>query len=111
MRGSVLLAQTFTPPAQSGSPPLLIILIGPLLSGKTTFVESISATYAIPPVSTGDLVKDNSAGQFLSHYSEETGIADLVEALVRLPGGHAYKRLSDHGRKFTPGCLLGFMRL
>ena len=59
--GSVLLAQTSTPPAPSGSPPPLIILIGPPLSGKTTFVESISTTYGIPAISIEDLIKDNPA--------------------------------------------------
>lgn len=61
MLGSVLLAQTSTPPAPSGSPPPLIILIGPPLSGKTTFVESISTTYGIPAISVEDMIKDNAA--------------------------------------------------
>src|SRR4051794_24377096 len=56
--GSALFAQT-SPPA--GSPPPLIILIGPPLSGKTTFVESISTTYGIPAISVEDLIKDNAA--------------------------------------------------
>jgi adenylate kinase len=59
--GSILLAQTSTPPAPSSSPPPLIILIGPPLSGKTTFVESISTTYGIPAISIEDLIKDNAA--------------------------------------------------
>jgi replication-associated recombination protein RarA len=37
-------AQTASPPAASGSPQPLIILIGPPLSGKTTFADSISHT-------------------------------------------------------------------
>jgi adenylate kinase len=59
--GSVLLAQTSTPPTQFGSLPPLIILIGPPLSGKTTFAESITRTYAIPTVSIEDLIKENAA--------------------------------------------------
>jgi len=58
--GSVLLAQTSAPPVPSGSPPPLIILIGPPLSGKTMFVESISTTYGIPAISIEDLIKDNA---------------------------------------------------
>ena len=61
MLGNVLIAQTATPPAPSGSPPPLIVLIGPPLSGKTTFAESISATYGIPAISIEDLIKDNAA--------------------------------------------------
>jgi adenylate kinase len=60
MLGSVLLTQTLTPPASSASPPPLIVLIGPPLSGKTTFVESISTTYGIPAISIEDLIKDNA---------------------------------------------------
>jgi adenylate kinase len=61
MLGNVLLAQTSAPPVPSGSPHPLIILIGPPLSGKTTFVESISTTYGIPAISIEDLIKDNAA--------------------------------------------------
>ncbi|HST10486.1 MAG TPA: nucleoside monophosphate kinase [Terriglobales bacterium] len=61
MLGGVLLAQTSTPPAPADSPRPLIILIGPPLSGKTTFVESISKTYGIPAISIEDLIKDNAA--------------------------------------------------
>jgi adenylate kinase len=59
--GSVLLAQAPATPAPSESPSPLIILIGPPLSGKTTFVESISTTYGIPGISIEDLIKDNAA--------------------------------------------------
>jgi adenylate kinase len=61
MLGSVLLAQTSTPLAPSGSAPPLIILIGPPLSGKTTFVESISTAYGISAISIEDLIKENAA--------------------------------------------------
>jgi len=60
MLGSVLLAQTPDKPVSAGSSPL-IILIGPPLSGKTTFVGSISKTYGIPGISIEDLIKDNAA--------------------------------------------------
>jgi len=56
--GNFLFAQT---PISSSSAPPLIILIGPPLSGKTTFVESIRATYNIPAISIEDLIKDNAA--------------------------------------------------
>jgi adenylate kinase len=59
--GSVLLAQTPAAPAASGSLPPLVILIGPPLSGKTTFVESIRTDYGIPAISIEDLIKDNAA--------------------------------------------------
>jgi len=35
----------------------LIILIGPPLSGKATFAESISQTYRIPYISIEDLIR------------------------------------------------------
>ena len=54
-------AQTASPPAASGSPQPLIILIGPPLSGKTTFADSISHTYGVPSISIEDLVRDNAA--------------------------------------------------
>ena len=59
--GSLLFAQTSTSPSPSGSTPPLIILIGPPLSGKTTFVGSITTTYGIPAISIEDLIKDNAA--------------------------------------------------
>jgi len=54
-------AQTASPPAASGSPQPLIILIGPPLSGKTTFADSISHTYGVPSISIADLIRDNAA--------------------------------------------------
>jgi len=42
------------------SPPL-IVLIGPPLSGKTTFADSIANVYAIPSISVEDLIRDNAA--------------------------------------------------
>jgi len=53
-------AQTASPPAASGSPQPLIILIGPPLSGKTTFADSISHTYGVPSISIEDLIRDNA---------------------------------------------------
>jgi adenylate kinase len=62
LTSTVFVAQTPSapgaPPAPSGPP--LIILIGPPLSGKTTFVESITKTYGIPAISIEDLIKDNA---------------------------------------------------
>jgi len=54
-----LWAQTANPPADT-SPPL-IVLIGPPLSGKTTFAESITSTYGIPGISIEDLISENAA--------------------------------------------------
>jgi len=59
--GNALSAQTPTPAAPTGPLPPLIILIGPPLSGKTTFVESITRTYGIPAISIEDLIKENAA--------------------------------------------------
>jgi adenylate kinase len=60
---AILLAQNSTPPGAppAHSAPPLIILIGPPLSGKTTFVESITKSYGIPSISIEDLIKDNAA--------------------------------------------------
>ena len=54
-----LWAQTANSPADT-SPPL-IVLIGPPLSGKTTFAESITSTYGIPGISIEDLISENAA--------------------------------------------------
>jgi len=59
--GNLLLGQTAAPTVPPGSQPPLIVLIGPPLSGKTTFVQSITTTYAIPNISIEDLIKDNAA--------------------------------------------------
>jgi adenylate kinase len=39
----------------------LIVLIGPPLSGKTTFADAIASTYGIPSISVEDLIRDNAA--------------------------------------------------
>jgi adenylate kinase family enzyme len=49
------------PTGPSAATPPMIILIGPPLSGKTTFVESITSTYGIPNISVEDLIKENAA--------------------------------------------------
>jgi adenylate kinase len=54
-----LWAQTANPPADTSTP--LIVLIGPPLSGKTTFAESITSTYGIPGISIEDLISENAA--------------------------------------------------
>jgi adenylate kinase len=60
---AIFVAQTPAPPAAqpATSGPPLIILIGPPLSGKTTFVDSITKSYGIPAISIEDLIKDNAA--------------------------------------------------
>jgi adenylate kinase family enzyme len=39
----------------------LIVLIGPPLSGKTTFAGAITDTYGIPSISVEDLIRENAA--------------------------------------------------
>ena len=56
-----MFAQTASPTAPSGPSQPLIILIGPPLSGKTTFADAISRTYRIPSISIEDLIRDNAA--------------------------------------------------
>lgn len=51
-------AQTANPTV-ADSPPL-IVLIGPPLSGKTTFAGAIVNTYGIPSISIEDLIRDNA---------------------------------------------------
>ena len=58
---SFLGAQTANPTASVNPSPPLIILIGPPLSGKTTFADAISRTYGIPSISIEDLIRDNAA--------------------------------------------------
>ena len=57
---SIMFAQTATPTAPAGPSQALIILIGPPLSGKTTFADAISRTYRIPSISIEDLIRDNA---------------------------------------------------
>ena len=59
--GSVMWAQTASSSAASGPSQPLVILIGPPLSGKTTFADSIARTYAMPAISIEDLIHDNAA--------------------------------------------------
>jgi adenylate kinase family enzyme len=58
---NIVNAQTASPTAPSSPPQPLIILIGPPLSGKTTFADSISHTYGVPTISIEDLIRDNAA--------------------------------------------------
>ena len=59
--GNILCAQTASPAAPSGPSQPLIILIGPPLSGKTTFADSIAHSYGVPSISIEDLIRDNAA--------------------------------------------------
>lgn len=52
-------AQTATPDVAASQP--LIVLIGPPLSGKTTFADAIANNYGIPSISIEDLIRDNAA--------------------------------------------------
>ena len=58
---SFLSAQTVNPTAPANPSPPLIILIGPPLSGKTTFADAISRTYEIPSISIEDLIREHAA--------------------------------------------------
>ena len=58
---NIVNAQTASPTAPSGPSQPLIILIGPPLSGKTTFADSIAHAYRIPSISIEDLIRDNAA--------------------------------------------------
>jgi len=53
-------AQTANPTTPSAPPQPLIILVGPPLSGKTTFAEEIVDTYGIPSISIEELIRDNA---------------------------------------------------
>jgi adenylate kinase len=57
---SIMLAQSATPTESAGPSQPLIILVGPPLSGKTTFADAISRTYRIPSISIEDLIRDNA---------------------------------------------------
>jgi adenylate kinase family enzyme len=59
--GNVVCAQTSNPTAPSAASQPLIILIGPPLSGKTTFADGIARTYGVPTISIEDLIRDNAA--------------------------------------------------
>jgi adenylate kinase family enzyme len=59
--GDILCAQTASPAASSGPSQPLIILIGPPLSGKTTFADSIAHSYGVLSISIEDLIRDNAA--------------------------------------------------
>jgi adenylate kinase len=61
MMTNIVNAQTASPTAPSTPSQPLIILIGPPLSGKTTFADSISHTYGVPTISIEDLIRDNAA--------------------------------------------------
>lgn len=58
---NIVNTQTASPTAPPSPSQPLIILIGPPLSGKTTFADSISHTYGVPTISIEDLIRDNAA--------------------------------------------------
>ena len=58
---NIVSTQTASPTAPPSPSQPLIILIGPPLSGKTTFADSISYTYGVPTISIEDLIRDNAA--------------------------------------------------
>ena len=54
----------------------LVILIGPPLSGKTTFVTAIQRDYGIPGISVEDLIKDH-ASELRKLHPEGTSLAEM----------------------------------
>jgi len=64
--GTVLWAQD-SPPARP-----LVILIGPPLSGKTTFVTRIQQRYGVQGISVEDLIKDHAAELMKMHRGRTT---------------------------------------
>lgn len=53
-------AQTASPTTSPALSAPLIVMIGPPLSGKTSFAEEIVHTYGIPSISIEDLIRDNA---------------------------------------------------
>ena len=68
--GTVLLSQD-SPPARP-----LVILIGPPLSGKTTFVTRIQQRYGVPGISVEDLIKDHAA-ELMKMHRGRTAMAEM----------------------------------
>jgi len=73
---SIMFAQTATPAEPAGPSQPLIILVGPPLSGKTTFADTISRTYGIPSISIEDLIRDN-AGELNKLRGEGMSLAEM----------------------------------
>ena len=67
LNGPTVILSQDSPPARP-----LVILIGPPLSGKTTFVTSIQSRYGIPAISVEDLIKDNAAELTKKHRGRTT---------------------------------------
>src|SRR5580765_8492888 len=68
--GTVLLSQD-SPPARP-----LVILIGPPLSGKTTFVTRIQQRYGVQGISVEDLIKDHAA-ELMKMHRGRTALAEM----------------------------------
>jgi len=68
--GAVLLSQD-SPPARP-----LVILIGPPLSGKTTFVTRIQQRYGVQGISVEDLIKDHAA-ELMKMHRGRTSMAEM----------------------------------
>jgi adenylate kinase family enzyme len=54
----------------------LVILIGPPLSGKTTFVTPIQHRYGVPGISVEDLIKDH-ASELMKMHRGRTSMAEM----------------------------------
>ena len=54
----------------------LVILIGPPLSGKTTFVTRIQQRYGVPGISVEDLIKDHAA-ELMKMHRGRTAMAEM----------------------------------
>src|SRR6185436_7824038 len=59
-----------TVPSQVSTPSRpLVVLVGPPLSGKTTFLEAIQRRYGLPGVSIEDLIKEHAVELRRNHPS------------------------------------------
>jgi adenylate kinase family enzyme len=67
--------QTANPKTTDAPSAPLIVLIGPPLSGKTTFAEEIGHTYGIPSISIEDLLRENAAE--LDKLRGQVSLADM----------------------------------
>ena len=68
--GAVVLSQNSTPDRP------LVILIGPPLSGKTTFITPIERRYGVPGISVEDLIKDH-ASELMKMHRGRTTMAEM----------------------------------
>lgn len=69
-------AQTATATAEPSRLQPIVVLIGPPLSGKTTFVDSLTREYGIPSISIEDLIRSN-AGELDKLRGQGVSLAEM----------------------------------